>query len=245
MDWHKRYQQQETWTRDLRAYLFENAGVHNAHRILEVGCGTGAILSTIDTRGSLYGLDIDSEALALCRTHTARAALVRGDGLTLPYSSQSFDIVFCHYFLLWVRDPLQAAREMKRVTRPYGHILALAEPDYGARVDKPDELKVLGEWQVQSLKRQGADPGFGVRLAETFFQVGIDIVEAGPIRTVIKDSTVEDQALEWAVIESDLKGLVNEQEIEKMKLLNNQARARGERILHIPTYFAWGQVRSV
>lgn len=242
MDWHKRYLQQAGWTRDLRAYLFAKAGIQTARRILEVGCGTGAILSTVDSSAALHGVDIDPHALAQCRVNAARAILTRGDGLALPYPNESFDLVFCHYFLLWVNDPLQAVREMKRVTRADGHVLALAEPDYFSRVDAPDELKPLGAWQVESLKRQGADPGFGARLAETFFEAGIKLEETGPVQPVGNEANAEEVELEWAVIESDLAGMVEEEEIQKMKLSDAAARGRGERVLRVPTYFAWGRV---
>jgi hypothetical protein len=44
MDWHSRYLQQAGWTSKLRGYLFQRAGVDKASRVLEVGCGTGAVL---------------------------------------------------------------------------------------------------------------------------------------------------------------------------------------------------------
>lgn len=242
MNWHARYLQQAAWTRELRKYLFDKAGLKDARHVLEVGCGTGAILSTLSTSASLYGLDSDSVALAECLVHAPNALLTRGDGLSLPYLNQTFDVVYCHYFLLWVNDPLQAVLEMKRVTREGGHILALAEPDYFARVDKPDELKILGTWQRESLKKQGADPGFGSRLAETFYQAGIRLIETGTIQSEGNDPSAEEREMEWAVIESDLAGTVSDAEIQKMKRVDERAWERGERVLYVPTYFAWGQV---
>ena len=242
MDWHSRYTQQATWTHDLRTYLFDKAGLSRARRVLEVGCGTGAILRELNTPASLYGLDIDPLALTECQSHVPYTALARGNGLLLPYPDQIFDIVYCHYFLLWVRDPLQAVLEMKRVTHKRGHILALAEPDYSERIDRPDELVQLGRWQTESLIKQGADPGLGSRLAETFFQAGIRIHETGTIQGVSHEPSAEERAMEWAVIEADLAGEVSVAEIQEMKLLNEQAWKQGERILHVPTYFVWGQV---
>ena len=40
------------------------------------------------------------------------------------------------------------------------------KPGQLARVDEPRALVPLGRWQAESLKRQGADPGLGARLAE-------------------------------------------------------------------------------
>src|SRR6266498_4655381 len=76
MDWHRRYIQQAKWTRDLRTYLFKRADLADASRVhrtaslvLEVGCGTGAILSELPDHISLYGSDIDAAALAQCQVH--------------------------------------------------------------------------------------------------------------------------------------------------------------------------------
>jgi ubiquinone/menaquinone biosynthesis C-methylase UbiE len=242
MDWHTRYTQQANWTRELREYLFQRTGITTAERVLEVGCGTGAILSEIQTK-ALHGLDIQPAALMEARVHAPDVSLTCGDALSLPYLDGSFDITYCHYMLLWVSDPQRALVEMKRVTRASGHVLALAEPDYSARVDEPIELAVLGRWQAESLQRQGADPSLGGRLAEFFYQAGIELVETGAIESQDNDAPMSAEwELEWAVLESDLAGSVPVEEIQRLKKLDEQAWARGERILHVPTYFAWGHV---
>src|SRR5215207_4528698 len=99
MNWHTRYLQQAKWTRDLRTYLFEKARLEDAGRVLEVGCGTGAILAELPDRVSLHGLDIDPAALDQCRVHTPAASLIRGNALQLPYSNETFDIVYCPFLL--------------------------------------------------------------------------------------------------------------------------------------------------
>lgn len=241
MNWHTRYTQQAKWTRDLRAYLFNQAKLAEASRVLEVGCGTGAILSELPKHISHHGLDIDPAALAECQINASAAALIRGNALTLPYSNETFDIVYCHFLLLWVKGPLQAVHEMKRVTKTGGYIIAFAEPDYANRIDEPDELVQLGKWQTESLKGQGADPGLGARLAELFFQAGITILETGTIQSVENEPSAEEWELEWAVIESDLAESVSVADIQKMKSLDQQARARRERKLNVPTYFCLGR----
>ncbi|MEW6402508.1 MAG: class I SAM-dependent methyltransferase [Chloroflexota bacterium] len=240
MDWHARYSQQANWTRDLRSYLFEKAGLVHARRVLEVGCGTGAILAEIHSPASLLGLDLNPAALTQCRVHAPAALLTRGDALALPYSDEIFDIVYCHFLLLWVSEPLQAVSEMKRVTCRGGKIIALAEPDYSARVDQPAELVPLGQWQAESLRRQGANPSFGAHLAETFYQAGIELLETGPIQGPEKMRSPDEWKQEWDVLESDLAGIASGEEIHKLKVLDEKARAQGQRILHVPTYFAWG-----
>ena len=240
MNWHTRYSQQARWTRDLRAYIFDKIKLDNANRVLEVGCGTGAILSELPTHPSLHGLDLDPAALAQSRINASAATLTQGNALHLPYQDNSFDIVYCHFLLLWTRDPLQALFEMKRVTTTSGYVIAFAEPDYAHRIDQPSELIQLGKWQTEALKRQGADPTLGARLAELFFQAGININETGTIQGVENEAPRAEWELEWAVIESDLAGWVPDKDIQRMKLLDQTAREQGTRVLHVPTYFAWG-----
>ena len=242
MNWHERYTQQARWTHDLRKYLFDKAGLTTARHVLEVGCGTGAILASINSPASLYALDIEPEALTEAKIHVPRALLVQADAHSLPYPDFAFDITFCHFLLLWVRDPLQAVREMARVTRPGGNVLALAEPDYSQRVDKPVSLAPLGKWQAEALARQGADPTFGAQLADTFTRAGIDIIEAGTIQRSKNEASREEQEIEWTVLEADLASSIPDAELQKMKQLDEKAWVKGERVLHVPTYFAWGRV---
>lgn len=242
MNWHERYIWQAHWTRDLRAYLFDKAGLNETRRVLEVGCGTGAILTKMTTPASLHGLDLAPAALTEARLHAPDAILVCGDALSLPYADFTFDITFCHFLLLWVSDPLRAVREMARVTRPGGHVLAFAEPDYPARIDKPESLAPLGKWQADALRAQGADVSFGARLAETFARAGIEVIETGTVRESGREASAEERENEWAVIEADLAASVPGEDIQKMKLLDEEAWARGERVLHVPTYFVWGRV---
>ena len=249
MSLHARYLQQAAWTRDLRFYLFERAEWRSARRILEVGCGTGAILrdpvagqhAGALPRPHLHGVDHALDALAQCRVHAPSAILSQGDALALPYRDGSFDITYCHFLLLWVQQPLPALREMRRVTR--GHVLALAEPDYSARVDQPADLAPLGRWQSQALLAQGADVSLGSRLADLFDQAGIRIREAGLMNPWPRAalSTADLQA-EWEMLRQDLANTVSESDLERLWRLDAIAHERGERVLYVPTYFAWGQV---
>lgn len=238
MIWHERYLRQAAWTRALRAYLFQKAGISNAGRVLEVGCGTGAVLREIDANPALYGLDIASATISECKVNAPAAFLTLGDAHSLPYPDGAFDVVYCHFLLLWVRDPVRVVQEMGRVGR---RVLALAEPDYRLRVDKPENLRFLGKLQTEALIRQGANPSIGSKLGEIFDQAGIPLIETGPLQSADSKRDSAEWENEWQVVESDLAGFVPKKEINRLRKLDEQAWRERSRILHVPTFFAWGE----
>lgn len=243
MDWHARYLQQARWTEQLRSYLYNKAGLESAQRALELGCGTGAVLADFPLKTGVHGLDVSLPALAQAALHAPGACLTCGDGASLPFAGSVFDVVFCHFVLLWVGDPQQVVSEMRRVTCPGGAVLALAEPDYGGRIDNPPQLAEAGRWQIQSLRRQGADPEMGRKLSGIFTRAGLKQVETGVIGGEWQGSLpAGEQDLEWQVLTSDLAGQIPFQNIQKMKALDGQARELGERVLYVPTFYAWGLV---
>jgi SAM-dependent methyltransferase len=251
VDWHQRYLRQASWTRELRGYLLQQAGIRRARRVLEVGCGTGAILQELAPGGdpgygdqpAVHGLDISSQALTHCRAHAPHAQLTRADAHGLPYSSRAFEITFCHFLLLWVKDAPGVLREMSRVTRRGGYVIACAEPAYDARTDLPAGLARLGELQQRSLIMQGADPTIGGRLALVFRRAGLRIVESASL-SQWQPAAVDDEtfASEWEVLREDLKGSASDVELDGWMEVDNRARRLGRRLLHVPTFFALAQV---
>lgn len=92
--------------------------------ILDVGCGTGAILQRLGNPEKNVGVDLAEEAVSFCR----RRGLInvqQGDICALPFGDASFDAVICSSVLYhqWVSDVAAAVREMRRVLRPGGLLL--------------------------------------------------------------------------------------------------------------------------
>lgn len=245
VDWHARYLQQAGWTSKTRKYLYEKADFNKAHRILDVGCGTGALLTEFPalTTAEIHGLDISLDNARMASRNASAAGITCGDGQYLPYPDGCFDIVFCHFLLLWVKFPVIILKEMKRVTRPGGAVLALAEPDYAGRIDYPPELVPLGRWQADSLLKQGADPDAGRKLKGWFVSAEIDPIESGIMAGGWSGfPSSQEQEMEWSVIESDLAGTIPPTEIQSIKSVDEKAWASGERVLFVPTFYTWGRV---
>ena len=245
-DWHKRYMQQARWTRDLRAYLYPRIGLSKAERILDVGCGTGALLGELQSQsdGLVYGLDVQIEYLELAQINEG-ALLSQGDAHQLPYPNHTFDMALCHFTLMWVDDPSTVLAEMVRVTRPGGAIMALAEPDYGGRIDYPPELETLGKWQTESLQAQGANPFMGRKLAGLFNKAGLEKVETGVLGAQWQGApSKEEWQSEWAVLEADAELIKGTETLRGLKARTEQAWQSATRVLFVPTFYALGWVST-
>ncbi len=98
-------------------------GGEKQRRILDAGCGTGWNLQDLSTFGETHGVDLSP--LAVITTKRRGGRVTRGDLVSLPYASSSFDVVtsFDVLYHAWIKDDVQAVRELARVLRPGGVIL--------------------------------------------------------------------------------------------------------------------------
>ena len=92
--------------------------------ILVLGCGTGSDCWHLTSNHRVCGIDISASGIAIARTHGIEATLTSVTE-PFPYPDASFDIVVAKDILEHVLDPLSVMKEVKRVLRPQGHLVAL------------------------------------------------------------------------------------------------------------------------
>jgi len=105
-----------------------NERLHNAS-ILEVGCGTGAMLQRWKALGTPIGVDTAPEALALCRRRGLRHLCLANAMASLPFREASFDVISLLDVLEHLEDDVQALIELCRLLKPHGWIV-LSVPAY-------------------------------------------------------------------------------------------------------------------
>jgi ubiquinone/menaquinone biosynthesis C-methylase UbiE len=147
-------------------------------RVLEVGCGTGAVtraLASWPGVGEVVGLDPSPTFLERGRElarDLANLAFVEGDARALPLGDDSFDVLVFHTTLCHVPEPEAALTESLRVLRP-GGLLAVFDGDYATTTlasGDSDPLQACAEavvanlvhdrWLVRRLPRLVRDAGF-------------------------------------------------------------------------------------
>lgn len=243
-DWHDRFQVQSEWTRPLRQFLFSQYKLDPSSRILETGCGTGVITAELQalTSTPVAGIDLLPDRLAFGANTFPAISFACADALVLPFADGTFDLVASHFLLLWLRQPVSALKEMLRVLKPGGLLVALAEPDHVARVDAPEPLARLGRLQTEALASQGANASAGRKLPQWFSEAGAGAVQYGV--SGFQEATAGIPAWfesEWRTLEADLAGRVPAGELSEYKKQDLQARQAGSRVLWVPTFYAYGR----
>lgn len=90
-------------------------------RLLDIGCGTGIFVKSLSQYGEAIGLDISSDGLHFCQQRKI-FQLVQGDGFSLPFSSDTFDILTANDLLEHIDDDTASLQEFLRVLKPGGRL---------------------------------------------------------------------------------------------------------------------------
>jgi SAM-dependent methyltransferase len=206
-------EQAEHWRHRL---ICDGTRLEAGTRLLEVGCGVGAVLAVLGQEYPgvrLSGLDIESKQLEFARTHLVRAGveatLTEGDALALPFEDESFDHVWMMWFLEHLADPPEALREVRRVLVAGGAVTAI-EVDYGTCRAEPSTpaLEALFDAMVRGMAASGWSDA-GTRLPGWLSEVGFREIDDGERAVRWQGDELPSQASYAAdVIESALGALV-------------------------------------
>ena len=172
----EQYRRQAAWFCGVRANLLRRVGIEGKHRVLDLGCGTGAVIEELARRckGQVVGLDIEAAPLNLHPERFASAHRVTASGSALPFPNAAFDLVFSQMLFLWTANPATLVSEVARILQPGCELIAAAEPDFGGRIEYPEASR-LGPRMSAALRALGADPEIARKLPELFSREGFHV----------------------------------------------------------------------
>jgi SAM-dependent methyltransferase len=168
--------------RDARTFLpFLLPHLRPGLEILDVGCGVGSIaldLAASDPTGRVVGIDLDASQIEAARRSAdergiENAEFLVGSATDVPFPDDLFDAAYANAVLLYLREPVRALAEMRRVLRP-GGIAAVSDDDLATVVTSPDlpELRLGAELFQRAVIREGGNPRYSRHLRGLMLQAG-------------------------------------------------------------------------
>jgi SAM-dependent methyltransferase len=166
------------YSRELAPRLIEFAGIEAGMRVLDVGCGPGALTERLAERvGSerVSAADPSEPFVAACAERVPGADVRQAPAEQLPWADGGFDAALAQLVVNFLADPHAGVAEMRRVVRP-GAVVGACTWDYGdgmqmlrlfwdaARTlaaDAPDEGRTMRYRSSEELEELWRGAGFG------------------------------------------------------------------------------------
>jgi SAM-dependent methyltransferase len=115
------------YSKPLAVDFVRFAGVEPSDRVLDVGCGPGALTSELVRlvgADAVAACDPSPPFVDACRARNPGVEVRSGSAEHVPFDDSAFDAVLAQLVLHFVSDPAKAAVELARVTRPGGAVAA-------------------------------------------------------------------------------------------------------------------------
>ena len=127
--WADRQQAQDILLAPVADILINRAQAKAGERIVDVGCGSGAIsialAQTVGPSGHVLGIDISGPMLARAR-QIAPAGLpvdfVRADATVYPFDPASFDLLVSRFGVMFFADPGLSFGNLRGALKPSGRL---------------------------------------------------------------------------------------------------------------------------
>jgi SAM-dependent methyltransferase len=180
----------------LSPQLAEFAGVRGGQRVLDVGCGPGALTADLVLRlgpAAVSAVDPSEPFVAAARTRYPGVEVLQASAEQLPFPDQAFDAALAQLVVHFMSDPVVGLAEMARVTRRDGVVAACVWDHGGGQGPLSlfwEAARELDPEVADESQLAGAREG---HLAELYETVGLREVE----ETVLSASLEHPSFEEW------------------------------------------------
>jgi SAM-dependent methyltransferase len=183
------------YSEPLAPQLADFAAIVRGQRVLDVGCGTGALTAELVGRlgaAAVTAVDPSEPFVAAARERYPDVDVQEASAEDLPLPSGSFDASLAQLVVHFMQDPVAGLREMARVTRRAGVIAACVWDHGGGQGPLSifwDAARELDAAMTDEFTGPGAREG---HLAELFGAAGIQKIEDTMLSVRVEHPTFEE-----------------------------------------------------
>jgi SAM-dependent methyltransferase len=182
------------YSRQLSSQLADLASVRGGQRVLDVGCGTGALTSELVARlgpTAVAAVDPSEPFVAATRERHPGVDVRRSSAEHLPFPNAAFDAALAQLVVHFMKDPVVGLAEMGRVSRRDG-IVAACVWDHGGGQGPLrifwDAARTLDPNVDDESRRPGTREG---HLAELFKAAGLREIESTALSVSLEHETFD------------------------------------------------------
>jgi SAM-dependent methyltransferase len=179
----------------LAERLVERADVHAGQRVLDVGCGPGALTSKLVEQlgtDSVSAVDPSPTFIDAVRERLPGIDVHRATAEDLPFPDGAFDAALAQLVVHFMKDPVAGIREMTRVTRRGGLVGASVWDHAGGTGPLALFWQAAREVSPKAPDESGlAGTGEG-QLTEIFSRAGLQDVQEDRLTVTVEFPTFED-----------------------------------------------------
>ena len=183
------------YSSQLSPQLADLGDVQAGQRVLDVGCGPGALTGELVARlgaDSVAAVDPSKPFVAAARERYPGVDVQRASAEELPYPDGAFDATLAQLVVHFMPDPVAGLRELGRVTR-VGGIVAVSVWDYaGGRAPLTPFWRAAVELNDRAVDESGLPGARAGHLAELLEAAGLASIEETELGAAVEFSTFEE-----------------------------------------------------
>jgi SAM-dependent methyltransferase len=182
------------YSEPLAARFADLAGIQPGQRLLDVGCGPGALTAELVRRSgadAVSAVEPSASFAAAARQRLPGVDVRRSPAEQLPFPDDTFDAALAQLVVHFMTDPGQGLREMGRVTRPGGVVAACVWDHAGGRGPLTAFWSAVRELDPAADDESGLAGAREGHLAQLFTQAGLDQVQPAMLTVRVRHASFE------------------------------------------------------